>query len=145
MRVPLGTPVKCLFPRTCGPPSCPAAVFSNLAHLGEAHPKGVEYRLILSRLLDSVSAPVRIACLRVVKWRSDVKPVGRSLVSLDDFSFFELEMRKRSRNWEWSIGSRDGKAIMRGRSRKRVVARYQARSALFLLLMSASVAARGRK
>ncbi|KYG21641.1 hypothetical protein SE92_16380 [Bradyrhizobium sp. AT1] len=71
--------------------------------------------------------------------------LGDSLVGLDGFSFFELEMRKRSRSWEWSIGSRGRKAIMRGRARKRVVARYQATSALFLLLMNVSVAARGRK
>ncbi|MCJ9699940.1 hypothetical protein [Bradyrhizobium sp. SHOUNA76] len=61
-------------------------------------------------------------------------------MGLDDFSFFELEMRKRSRGWEWSIGSRDSKAIMRGRARKRVVARYEASSALLLLLMNVSVA-----
>ncbi|PDT87330.1 hypothetical protein CO669_26110 [Bradyrhizobium sp. Y36] len=66
------------------------------------------------------------------------------LVGLDGFSFYEFEMRKRARSWEWSIGSRDGKAIMRGRARKRVVARYQATSALFLLLMNVSAAARGR-
>ncbi len=71
--------------------------------------------------------------------------LGDDLLGLDDFSFFELEMRKRSRSWEWRIGSRDGKAIMRGRARKRVVARYQATSALFLLLMNVSVAARSRK
>ena len=66
-------------------------------------------------------------------------------MGFDEFSFFELEMRKRSRGWAWRIGSRDGKAIMRGRARKRVVARYQATSALFLLLMNVSVATRSRK
>jgi len=63
--------------------------------------------------------------------------LGDNPGGLDDF--FELEMRKRSRSWEWSIGSRAGKAIMRGRARKRVVA-----SALFLLLMNVSLAARSR-
>ena len=71
--------------------------------------------------------------------------LGDNVVGLDDFSFFELEIRKRSRSWEWTIGSRDRKAIMRGRARKRVVARYEASSALFLLLMNVSVAARSRK
>lgn len=76
---------------------------------------------------------------------NDVKPLGDNLVDLDDFSFFELEMRKRSRSWEWRIGSRDGQAIMRGRARKHVVARYQATSALLLLLMNASVARSGNE
>ncbi len=68
--------------------------------------------------------------------------LGENWGALEDFSFFELEMRKRSRSWEWRIGSRTGQAVMRGRARKRVVARYQATSALFLLLMSASVTTR---
>lgn len=71
--------------------------------------------------------------------------LGDNLVGVDGFSFFELEMRKRSRGWEWSVGSRAGKAVMRGKARKRAVARYQATSALFLLLMNAPLAARGRK
>jgi hypothetical protein len=67
-----------------------------------------------------------------------------NLLGLDGFSFYEFEMCKRSRSWEWSVGSRGGKAIMRGRARKRVVARYQATSALFLLLMNVSTAAPSR-
>jgi hypothetical protein len=56
---------------------------------------------------------------------------------LDQFPVFEAVLKKRGRKWRWCVCTIEGEVVMQGSESSRPAARYKARRALFLLLLSA--------
>ena len=52
------------------------------------------------------------------------------------FPIFEMVLKKRGRKWRWCVCTTEGKAVMLGSEGSRAAARYEANSALFLLLLT---------
>jgi len=53
----------------------------------------------------------------------------------DQFTNFEVSLKKRSRAWRWCVYTNGGRVVMQGSERRRIVAKYKADRALFLLLL----------
>ncbi|QAU44431.1 hypothetical protein EAS56_23925 [Bradyrhizobium guangzhouense] len=55
---------------------------------------------------------------------------------LHQFPTFEIILRPKGRRWRWRVCSTNGTIVMQGSRSTRNAARYDAHSALFLLLLS---------
>jgi hypothetical protein len=51
---------------------------------------------------------------------------------VDQFSVFDLVLKKRGRTWQWSVCTSEGAAVMVGSQSSRPAAKYQADRALLL-------------
>ena len=59
-----------------------------------------------------------------------------SILSQLESPLFEVEIVRRRLRWDWCVRDRSGKAVMEGREKSRVAARYHSGRALFLLLLA---------
>jgi len=53
------------------------------------------------------------------------------------FTVFEVVLQRSRKRWRWRVSTTDGRAILFGSERKRLVAKYHADRALFQLLLTA--------